>query len=84
MSPVEHVCDFGGRRIARDARPVADTAQLWVRKQAIKHALSQVQFDSMPCLIEARTAAALDGFTKYGFFICIIVFLLCKFNSLFV
>ncbi|KFM59527.1 Transposable element Tcb2 transposase, partial [Stegodyphus mimosarum] len=52
MSPIEHVWDVIGRRLARDPRPVASADELWVRVQTIWNALPQSDiqtlFDSMP------------------------------------
>ena len=44
VSPIEHVWDFVGRRLARDPRPVASTDELWVRIQTIWNALPQQTF----------------------------------------
>ncbi|GFU71740.1 transposable element Tc1 transposase [Trichonephila clavipes] len=64
MSPIEHVWDFVGRRLARDPRPAASKDELLMRIQAIwnslPHADIQNLFDSMP-----RRIAALGGYTKY-------------------
>ncbi|GFV01437.1 transposable element Tcb2 transposase [Trichonephila clavipes] len=68
MSPIEHVWDSVGRRLARDLRPVASKYELLLRMQAIWNFLSQADiqnlFDSVPCRIAALIAAR-DGCTKY-------------------
>lgn len=68
MSPIEHVWDFVGRRLARDPRPVASADELWVRIQTIWNALPQADiqnlFDSMPRRVAALIAAR-GGYTKY-------------------
>ncbi|GFW45021.1 transposable element Tcb2 transposase [Trichonephila clavipes] len=52
MSPIEHVWDIVGQRLARDLRPVASTDELWFRIQTIWNTLSQADiqnlFNSMP------------------------------------
>ncbi|KFM65571.1 Transposable element Tc1 transposase, partial [Stegodyphus mimosarum] len=64
MSPIEHVWDVIGRRLARDPRPVASADELWVRVQTIWNALPQSDiqtlFDSMP----RRVAALIAIFMK--------------------
>ncbi|KFM76921.1 Transposable element Tc1 transposase, partial [Stegodyphus mimosarum] len=68
MSPIEHVWDVIGRRLARDPRPVASADELWVRVQTIWNALPQSDiqtlFDSMPRRVAALIAAR-GGHTKY-------------------
>ncbi|KFM70844.1 Transposable element Tcb1 transposase, partial [Stegodyphus mimosarum] len=68
MSPIEHVWDVSGRRLARDPRPVASADELWVRVQTIWNALPQSDiqtlFDSMPRRVAALIAAR-GGHTKY-------------------
>ncbi|GFV66471.1 transposable element Tcb2 transposase [Trichonephila clavipes] len=67
-SPIEHVWDIFGGRLARDLRTVVSTDELWLRIQTIWNALPQADiqnlFNSMPrhvaTLIEAR-----GGHTKY-------------------
>lgn len=68
MSPIEHVWDMVGRRLARDPRPTVSKDELWVRIQTIWNSLPQADiqhlFDSMPRRIEALIAAR-GGHTKY-------------------
>lgn len=68
MSPIEHVWDFVGRRLARDPRPTSSTDELWIRIQATWNALPQADiqnlFDSMPRRIAALISAH-GGHTKY-------------------
>ncbi|KFM57173.1 Transposable element Tcb1 transposase, partial [Stegodyphus mimosarum] len=68
MSPIEHVWDVIGRRLARDPCPVASADELWVRVQTIWNALPQSDiqtlFDSMPRRVAALIAAR-GGHTKY-------------------
>ncbi|GFY05913.1 transposable element Tc1 transposase [Trichonephila clavipes] len=79
MSPIEHVWDFVGWRLARDPRPAALKDKLLLRIQAIWNSLPQVDiqnlFDSMPRRIAALVAAH-GGYTKYGFRTLKFVFLL--------
>ncbi|KFM73435.1 Transposable element Tcb2 transposase, partial [Stegodyphus mimosarum] len=70
MSPIEHVWDVIGRRLARDPRPVASADELWVRVQTIWNALPQSDiqtlFDSMPrpaCL--SRRADAIKNWEDF-------------------
>ena len=64
MSPIEHVWDFIGLRLARDPRPVPSTDELWIHIKTTWNALPQeaIQnlFDSTP-----RRTAARGGSTKY-------------------
>ena len=68
MSPIEHVWDFVGWRLARDPRAVASADELRIRIQKIWNALPQADiqnlFDSMPCHV-ATLIAAHGGYTKY-------------------
>lgn len=68
MSPIEHVWDMVGRRLARDPRPAVSKDELWLRIQAIWNSLPQADiqnlFDSMPRRIAALIAAH-GGCTKY-------------------
>ena len=68
MSPIEHVWDMVGRRLALNPRPTASKDKLWVRIQRIWNSLTQTDiqhlFDSMPRRIEALIAAR-GGHTKY-------------------
>lgn len=68
MSPIEHVWDIVGRRLARDPRPVASTDELWLRIQTIWNTLPQADiqnlFHSMPRRVAALIAAR-GGHTKY-------------------
>ncbi|GFS59941.1 transposable element Tcb1 transposase [Trichonephila clavipes] len=61
MSPIEHVWDIVGRRLARDLRPVASTDELWLRIQTIWNTLPQADiqnlFNSMPRRVAALIAA---------------------------
>ncbi|GFX84877.1 transposable element Tcb1 transposase [Trichonephila clavipes] len=69
MSPIEHVWDLVGRRLARDPRPAASkNEELLLCIQAIWNSLPQADiqnlFDSMPRRIAALIAAR-GGNTKY-------------------
>ncbi|GFV08460.1 transposable element Tcb1 transposase [Trichonephila clavipes] len=68
MSPIQHVCDLVGRRLARDPRPTASKDELLLGIQAIWNSLPQADiqnlFDSMPRRI-ATLIAARGGYTKY-------------------
>ncbi|GFW49389.1 transposable element Tcb2 transposase [Trichonephila clavipes] len=68
MSPIEHVWDLVGRRLARDPRPEASKDELLLRIQSIWNSLPQADiqnlFDSMSRLIVALIAAR-GGYTKY-------------------
>ncbi|GFX40738.1 transposable element Tc1 transposase [Trichonephila clavipes] len=68
MSPIEHVWDLVGRRLARDPRPVASKDELLLRIQAIWNSFlqSDIQnmFDSMPRRIAALIVAR-GGYTIY-------------------
>ncbi|GFT27095.1 transposable element Tcb1 transposase [Trichonephila clavipes] len=67
-SPIEHVWDLVGRRLARDPRPAASKDELLLCIQAICKSLPQVDiqnlFDSMPRRILALIAVR-GGYTKY-------------------
>ncbi|GFX75828.1 transposable element Tcb2 transposase [Trichonephila clavipes] len=47
MSPIEHVWDIVGRRLARDLRPVTSTDELWLRIQTIWNTLPQADIQSL-------------------------------------
>ncbi|GFX11155.1 transposable element Tcb2 transposase [Trichonephila clavipes] len=68
MSPIEHVWDIVGWRLAHDLRPVASTDELWLRIQTIWNTLPQADiqnlFNSMPRRVAALIAAR-GGHTKY-------------------
>ncbi|GFT54597.1 hypothetical protein TNCV_344791 [Trichonephila clavipes] len=68
MSPIEHVCNLVGRRLARDLRPAASKDELLLRIQAIWNSLPQADiqnlFYSMPRCI-AVLIAARGVYTKY-------------------
>ncbi|GFW06515.1 hypothetical protein TNCV_2188481 [Trichonephila clavipes] len=68
MSPVEHVWNSVGRRLARDPRPAASKDEFLLRIQAIWNSFQQTDiqnlFDSMPRRIAALIAAR-GGYTKY-------------------
>ncbi|GFX30756.1 transposable element Tc1 transposase [Trichonephila clavipes] len=68
MSPIEHVWDIVGRRLARDLRPVASADELWLRIQTIWNTLPQTDiqnlFNSMPRRVAALIAAR-GGHIKY-------------------
>ncbi|GFW90452.1 transposable element Tcb1 transposase [Trichonephila clavipes] len=68
MSPIEHVWDIVGRRLARDLRHVASTDELWLRIQTIWNTLppAEIQnlFHSMPRRVAALIAAR-GSHTKY-------------------
>ncbi|GFW82276.1 transposable element Tcb1 transposase [Trichonephila clavipes] len=67
-SPIEHVWDLVGRRLARDPRPVSSKDELLLRMQAmwnsLPQAITQNLFDSKPRRI-ATLVAARGGYTKY-------------------
>ncbi|GFW55002.1 transposable element Tcb2 transposase [Trichonephila clavipes] len=68
MSPIEHVWDIVGWRLARHLRPVASTDELWLRIQTIWNTLPQADiqnlFNSLPRRVAALIAAR-GGHTKY-------------------
>ncbi|GFY31686.1 transposable element Tcb1 transposase [Trichonephila clavipes] len=68
MSPIEHVWDLVGRRLARDPRPADSQHELLLRIQAIWNSLPQADiqnlFDSMPRRLAALIVAHC-GYTKY-------------------
>ncbi|GFX27838.1 transposable element Tc1 transposase [Trichonephila clavipes] len=68
MSPIEHVWDIVGVRLARDLRPVVSTDELWLRIQTIWNTLPQADiqnlFNFMPRRVAALIAAR-GGHTKY-------------------
>ncbi|GFT92600.1 transposable element Tc1 transposase [Trichonephila clavipes] len=68
LSPIEHVWDIVGWRLARDLRPVASTDELWLRIQTIWNTLPQTDipnlFNSLPRRVAALIAAR-GGHTKY-------------------
>ncbi|GFW49320.1 transposable element Tcb1 transposase [Trichonephila clavipes] len=68
MSPIEHMWNLVGRRLARDPRSSASKDKLLLRIQAIWNSLPQADiqnlFDSMPRRIAALIAAR-GGYTKY-------------------
>ncbi|GFX40453.1 transposable element Tcb1 transposase [Trichonephila clavipes] len=68
ISPIEHVWDLVGRRIARDPCPAVLKDELFLRLQAIWSFLPQADaqnlFDSMPRRIAALIATR-GGYTKY-------------------
>ncbi|GFX65776.1 hypothetical protein TNCV_2043101 [Trichonephila clavipes] len=68
MSPIEHMWDLVGRRLARDLRPAASKDELLLPIQAIWNSLPQADiqnlFDSMPRRIAALIAEG-GGCTKY-------------------
>ncbi|GFV53029.1 transposable element Tcb2 transposase [Trichonephila clavipes] len=68
MSPIEHVWDLVGRRLARDPCPAASKEKHLLRIQAIWNSLPQADiqnlFDSMLRRIAALIAAR-NGYTKY-------------------
>ena len=61
MSPIEHVWDLVGRRLAHDPRLAVSKDELWLRIQSIRNSLPQADiqnlFDSMPRRIATLTAA---------------------------
>ncbi|GFU65193.1 transposable element Tcb2 transposase [Trichonephila clavipes] len=68
LSPIEHVWDLVGLRLARDPHPTVSKDELLLRIQAIWNSLLQADirnlFDSMP----RRTATLIathGGYTKY-------------------
>ncbi|GFV04497.1 hypothetical protein TNCV_1314591 [Trichonephila clavipes] len=68
MSLIEHVWDFGRRRLARDPNPTALKNKLFLRIQAIWNSLPQAEiqnlFDSMPHRLTALITAR-GGYTEY-------------------
>ncbi|GFV23086.1 transposable element Tcb2 transposase [Trichonephila clavipes] len=68
MSPIEHVWDIVGGRLARDLRPVVSIDEFWLRIQTIWNTLPQADiqnlFNSMPRRVAALIAAR-GGHTKY-------------------
>ncbi|GFT34044.1 transposable element Tcb2 transposase [Trichonephila clavipes] len=68
MSPIEHVWDLVGWRLARDTRAAASKDELLLRIEAIWNSLSQANiqnlFDSMSRR-KASLIAACGGYTKY-------------------
>ncbi|GFT95987.1 transposable element Tcb1 transposase [Trichonephila clavipes] len=68
MSPIVHVWDFVGRRLARDPFPAASKDEFLLRIQAIENSFPQAYiqnlFDSMPYRIAALIAAR-GGYTNY-------------------
>ncbi|GFV30534.1 transposable element Tcb2 transposase [Trichonephila clavipes] len=79
MSPIEHVWDWVGRRLARNPRPAVSKDELLLRIQAIwnslPHADIQNLFDSVLRRIAALIAAR-GGYTKHRFWTLDSVFLL--------
>ncbi|GFX42084.1 hypothetical protein TNCV_2134991 [Trichonephila clavipes] len=68
MSPIEHVWDLVGRRIARDSRLAASKDELLLRIQAIRNPLPQADIQNLFDSISRRIAAfiaARGGYTKY-------------------
>ncbi|GFU64396.1 transposable element Tcb1 transposase [Trichonephila clavipes] len=68
MSPIEHVWDIVGRRLARDLRPVASTDKLWLRIQTIWNTLPEADIQSLFNSTPRRVAALIvtrGGHTKY-------------------
>ncbi|GFU01082.1 transposable element Tcb1 transposase [Trichonephila clavipes] len=67
MSPIDHVWDIVGWRLARDLRPVASTDELWLSIQTIWNTVPQADiqnlFNSMPRRVAALIAAR-GGHTK--------------------
>ncbi|GFS56416.1 transposable element Tc1 transposase [Trichonephila clavipes] len=68
MSPIEHVWDIVGGRLARDLRPVVSTDELWLRIQTIWNTLPQADIQNLSNSMPRRVAAliaARGGHTKY-------------------
>ncbi|GFW53396.1 transposable element Tcb1 transposase [Trichonephila clavipes] len=67
ISPIEHVWDIVGGRLARDLRPVVSIDEFWLRIQTIWNTLPQADiqnlFNSMPRRVAALIAAR-GGHTK--------------------
>ncbi|GFX14893.1 transposable element Tcb1 transposase [Trichonephila clavipes] len=79
MSPIEHVGDLVGRRLARDPRPAASKDKLLLRMQAIRNSLPQADIQNLFVSLPRRIAtliAVLGGYTKYILQTLNIVFLL--------
>ena len=68
MSPIEHLWDLIGRRLARVPCPTALKDELWLRKQAIRNSLppAEIQnlFNSMPRRLAVLIVPP-SGYTKY-------------------
>ncbi|GFV30734.1 transposable element Tc1 transposase [Trichonephila clavipes] len=68
MSPIEHVWDMVGRRLARDLRPVASTDELWLRIQTIWNSFLQADIQNLFNFMLRHVAALIaahGGHTKY-------------------
>ncbi|GFW75273.1 transposable element Tcb1 transposase [Trichonephila clavipes] len=68
ISPIEHVLDLVGRRLARDPRPAASKDELLLRLQAIWNSLPQADIQNLFDSIPRRSAALIamrGGYTKY-------------------
>ncbi|GFW90253.1 transposable element Tcb1 transposase [Trichonephila clavipes] len=70
MSPIDHVWDLVGWRLACDPRPAASKDELLLRIQAIRDSISKADIqnllDFMPRQVGALISAR-GGYTKYGF-----------------
>ncbi|GFX65614.1 transposable element Tc1 transposase [Trichonephila clavipes] len=78
MSPIEHVRDLVGRRLARDPHPAASRDEFLLRIQAIWNSLPQSDIQiclTIPLRITALIAVR-GGYTKYCFSTLNVVFLL--------
>ncbi|GFV62041.1 transposable element Tcb1 transposase [Trichonephila clavipes] len=68
MSPIEHLGDLVGRRLARNPRPAASIDNILLRIQAIWNSLPQADiqnmFESMPRRLTTLIAAC-GGYNKY-------------------
>ncbi|KFM69281.1 Transposable element Tc1 transposase, partial [Stegodyphus mimosarum] len=58
MSPIEHVWDVIGRRLARDPRPVASADELWNIKEAAKEIMTLKEKYSLWCFCGWYLAAS--------------------------
>lgn len=47
MLPIEYVCDFADRRLARDGPHIASTDELWVCIKIIQNVLAQTDIKNM-------------------------------------
>ncbi|GFT24725.1 RCC1 and BTB domain-containing protein 1 [Trichonephila clavipes] len=57
MSPIEHVWDIVGGRLAHDLRPVVSTDELWLRIQTIWNTLPQADIQNLFNSMLRRVAA---------------------------
>ncbi|GFY14226.1 transposable element Tcb1 transposase [Trichonephila clavipes] len=68
MSPIEHVWDLMGQRLARDRRSAASKDELLLRIKAIWNSLPRADIQNLIDFMSRRIAAliaARGGYTKY-------------------